>query len=225
MTRWTRFALVLAAGASLWPGCGPDAGSVTPFTPISAGPPASTLAQAPPTASLSGIWVGNRPADGMVLSFSGCGACAGAPSSSAADVALNISDSSHALSGSATLTVREASTVGCPAQPECSHGPVGEVTAAGVIGSVGVGGRVTMQWTASMRNGGPDPMPVLFTLEGTVSANRMSGAVILAGAGVPGGRADGTWSVDLQQAQSRDGHSFESRSFGRTRPAAPSSLQ
>jgi hypothetical protein len=184
MTRPARSALVLAACAALWPACGPIPGSGTPFTATSAGP-ASTLAPNASLASLSGIWVGHRPAEGMVFSIPGCGACAGAPPFNAADVALNVSDSSHALSGSAILTVREG-------------GPIGLVIPASVTGSVGPGGRVTMQWNASLDEGGQEPTSVLFALEGAVSANRMAGTVIVTGGGVPAGTADGTWSVALQ---------------------------
>jgi hypothetical protein len=180
MTRPARFAVVLATCAPLWPACGPGGGSGTLPTPL-VGPPSSTLApNGPPTASLSGIWAGKPPAAGMVVSVSGCGACSGAPFS-AADVVLNISDSSHSLSGSATLTVREGGTIG-------------EVIPASVTGSVGLAGRVTMQWNATTENGGPAPV-ALFVLEGVVSASRMSGTVILTGGGVS---ADGTWSVTLQ---------------------------
>lgn len=194
-----RVALGFATCVALWPACGPGTGSGTPFTPTLAGPPASTLApDAPPTASLSGIWVGKRPGDGMVVGFSGCGACGDTPSFNAADVALNVSDSSHTLSGNATLTVREAPPVGCPAEPDCSHGQVGEVIPASVTGTVGAGGHVTMQWTASFGVGGQVPTPVVFDLAGTVFSNRMSGTVVVTGGAVPGGSAKGTWSVNLQ---------------------------
>jgi hypothetical protein len=195
MTGPARLALVLVGCAALWPACGPG----TPFTPTLVGPPASTLApNASPTASLSGIWVGNRPGDGMILSFSGCGDCTDVPLFAAADVALNVSDSSHALSGSATLTVREAPPAGCPAEPDCSHGRVGEVIPASVTGTVGAGGHVTMQWTATLGGGGQVPAPILFDLEGAVFSNRMSGTATVTGPAVPGGSATGTWSVNLQ---------------------------
>ena len=177
MTRPARFAVVLATCAALGPACGPGRGSGTLPTPL-VGPPATTLApNGSPTASLSGIWAGKPPAAGMVVSVSGCGAWSGAPFS-AADVVLNISDSSHSLSGNATLTVREG-------------GSIGEVIPASVTGSVGLAGRVTMQWKPTTENA-----PIaLFVLEGVVSANRMSGTVILTEGGVA---ADGTWSVTLQ---------------------------
>ena len=179
MTRPARFAVVLATCAALWPACGPGRGSGTLPTPL-VGPPASTLApNGSPTASLSGIWAGKPPAAGMVVGVSGCGACSGAPFSTA-DVVLNISDSSHSLSGNATLTVREGGTIG-------------EVIPASVTGSVGLAGRVTMQWKPTTENGGP--APIALVLEGVVSANRMSGTLILTEGGVS---ADGTWSVTLQ---------------------------
>ena len=177
MTRPARFAVVLATCAALGPACGPGRGSGTLPTPL-VGPPATTLApNGSPTASLSGIWAGKPPAAGMVVSVSGCGACSGAPFSTA-DVVLNISDSSHSLSGNATLTVREG-------------GSIGEVIPASVTGSVGLAGRVTMQWKPTTENA-----PIaLFVLEGVVSANRMSGTLILTDGSVS---ADGTWSVTLQ---------------------------
>ena len=163
-------------------GGSPGASFTTPAT--------MPLSNTSPTASLSGTWVGVRPSEGMALSFSGCGACPDTPSFSAGDVILNISDSNHALSGNATVTIAEASVAGCPAEPDCNLGPVGEVIPASVTGAVTAGGRVTMRWEA--------PTAAVFTLEGTVSANRMSGTVILTGPAVPGGSANGTWSVRLR---------------------------
>jgi hypothetical protein len=101
------------------------------------------------------------------------------------------------LSGNATVTVTEAPPAGCPAEPECDHGPVGDVIAASVVGSVGSGGRVTMHWEATVPGGGA-PALMMFALQGTVSANRMSGTVVLTGGGVAGASATGTWSVNLR---------------------------
>jgi hypothetical protein len=143
--------------------------------------PTVPLTNTSPTASLSGLWVGVRPGDGIALDFSGCGTCAGTPPLSAGDVVLNISDSNHALSGNATVTSAD-----------------GEAIPASVTGAVTPGARVTMRWEATLGGGEQSPTAAVFTLEGTVSANRMSGTVILTGPAVPGGSADGTWSVRLR---------------------------
>jgi hypothetical protein len=139
------------------------------------------LTNTSPIASLSGMWVGVRPGDGIALDFSRCGTCAGTPPLSAGDVILTISDSNHALSGNATVTTAD-----------------GEVIPASVTGAVTAGGRVTMRWEATLGSGGESPTAAVFTLEGTVSANRMSGTLILTGPAVSGGTADGTWSVRLR---------------------------
>ena len=181
-----RVTLALATCVALWPACGPGTRSGSPHTPTVVGPPSSMLApNASLTASLSGIWVGNRPANGMVVTLSGCGACTETLWFNAADLVMTVSDSSHALSGNATLTVRDG-------------GVSGEVVPVSVTGSVGPGGHVTMQWSASTKNGGQAPTPALFALEGSVSANRMSGTLTLTGGGISAGSAVGTWSVNLQ---------------------------
>jgi hypothetical protein len=182
MSHPSRLVCGLIAWAWLSTACGAGAPGPSLGTPA-AGPP---LSNAAPAASLSGTWIGSRPDDGMVMNFAGCGACGDTTSSSAGNVVLNVSDSNHALSGIATWTVRESPPSGWA---------VGEVISASVTGSVRAGGRVSMRWDATVGDG---PTPALFILEGSVSANTMSGTVVLTGGGVPGGSASGTWSVKLQ---------------------------
>jgi len=188
--RWPRLVSALLVGATAaWTACGPDSTDATPTS--AAAPPPTTLARS--AGSLSGNWTGTSPGDGMTLDLPGCGGCAGSSSLAALDVLLNISDTSHSLTGNATLTVRQA-----PAQcPAAAHCPLraGDVIPASVTGSVGVGARVTMQWTAAI--GGPAPTTLVLDLEGVVAANHMSGTVSSPG----GASATGTWSISLRQEQ------------------------
>lgn len=171
------------AGALLLLACS----APTPPTALTAaaGPPVTQ--PGPRTASLSGTWIGNRPQDGLLLEFAACGACA--PPSRAVDVVVHMSDSDGALSGIATLTIREAPSAGCLAEPGCSPPAVGEVLTASVTGSVSAGGAVSMRWAAA---------PVTLDLQGAVFANRMSGTVVPADTSAPGGAAGGTWSITLR---------------------------
>jgi hypothetical protein len=182
LSRPSRFASGLVACAWLSTACGAGTPGPSSGTPA-AGPP---LSNAAPAASLSGTWIGSRPDDGMLMSFAGCGACGDAPSLSAGDLVLNVSDSNHALSGIATWTVREYPPSGWA---------VGEVISASVTGAVRAGGRVSMRWDATVGDG---PTSALFILEGSVRADTMSGTVVLTGGDVPGGSASGTWSARLQ---------------------------
>ena len=143
--------------------------------------PTMPLTDTSPTASLSGSWVGVHPDDGIALDFSGCGTCAGTPPLSAGDIILTMSNSGHALSGNATVATVD-----------------GEVIPASVTGAVTIGGHVDMRWEATLGSGAESPTAAVFTLAGTVAANRMSGTVILSGPAVPGGSASGTWSVRLR---------------------------
>jgi hypothetical protein len=176
---WEAGVLLCAAAAIAGTSCGGTAGG-SPGSSLTARPTVP-LTNTSPTASLSGMWVGARPGDGIALDFSACGTCAGTPPLSAGDVVLTISDSDHALSGNATVATAD-----------------GEVIPTSVTGAVTAGARVTMRWEATLGSGGQSPTAAVFTLEGTVSANRMSGTVILTGPAVPGGSADGTWSVRLR---------------------------
>ena len=159
------------------------------------GPPPTTLPAPPPTtlpaptpppaASLTGTWIGNRPGDGMVLTWSFCSdLCPNTPISAGLDMLLNLSQSGSTLSGNLVLTVREASPVGCPADPNCTKGPIGEVTPFSVTGTVS-GTSVTLQLV-----GEPG------ILNGTVTGNRMTGS--LTGTANNGASITGTWSVNLQ---------------------------
>lgn len=176
---WTAGVFICATAAIAGTSCDGAAG----------GRPGSSLTMHPtvplmntsPTASLSGMWVGVRPGDGIALDFSSCGSCAGTPPLGAGDIVLNISDSNHALSGNVTVATED-----------------GAVIPASVTGVVTAGARVRMRWEATLGSGGPSPTAAVFTLEGTVAANRMSGTVILTGPAVPGGSGDGTWSVHLR---------------------------
>ncbi len=174
---WAAGVLLCAASAIAGTACDGTAGG-SPGSSITTRPTVP-LTNTSPTASLSGMWVGVRPGDGLALDFSGCGACAGTPPLSAGDVILNISDSNHALSGNATVTAAD-----------------GEVIPASVTGAVTAGARVAMRWEATL--GGDSPTPGVFNLEGLVSANRMSGTLTLTGPAVSGGSANGTWSVRLR---------------------------
>ena len=189
--RWPRLVSVLFVSATAtWTACGPDASDATSTSP--AVPPPTTMPRS--AGSLSGTWIGTRPGDGMTFAVPGCGACAGASPLTAVDVVLNISDTSHTLTGNASLTVREA-PADCPAGAECLL-RIGDVIPASVTGSVRVGARVAMQWTATV--GGPAPTTLVLDLEGVVAANRMSGTVTSPGGGASGGSAPGTWSIGLR---------------------------
>jgi hypothetical protein len=130
----------------------------------------------------------------MTLEVPVCGACAGAASPIAVDIVLSISDTSHALTGNATLSVREAPAQ-CPAGAECPL-RVGDVIPASVTGSVGVGGRVAMQWTAAVE--GPAAAALVLDLEGVVAANHMSGTLTGASGDISGGTVTGAWSIGLR---------------------------
>jgi hypothetical protein len=130
----------------------------------------------------------------MTFDVPGCGACAGASPLTAVDVVMNISDTSHTLTGNASLTVREAPAE-CPAGVDCLP-RIGDVIPASVTGSVGVGARVAMQWTATVA--GPVPTTLVLNLEGVVAANRMSGTVTSPDGGASAGSGAGTWSVRLR---------------------------
>jgi hypothetical protein len=188
-----RFLFLLACGV-LIPACGTSDGmgtSAAPFPTSTAAPPATTMPR--DAGSLSGTWIGSRPGDGMTLDVPGCEACAGASPLTAMDVVMDISDTSHTLTGNASLTVREAPAE-CPAGAACVL-RVGDVIPASVTGSVGVGARVAMQWTATV--GGPAPTMLVLNLVGVVAANRMSGTVTSPGGGASAGSGAGTWSVRL----------------------------
>ena len=170
-----------------------DAQNGPPPTATPGGPPSTVPPSPPPAAAtLTGTWIGNRPTDGGFLTFTGCGLCTNTPTSSGSDVVLNLSQSGSALSGSASLTVKEAPPAGCPAEPNCTQGPIGAVIEATVTGTVS-GTDVMMQWTGQPPGGGGSFTVIL---NGTVSGNRMSGTLNLtATSGYP---ASGTWAVNLQ---------------------------
>jgi hypothetical protein len=166
--------------------------SPPPTTP--AGPP-PTPAPAPtpsPAANLSGTWVGNWPTDGLQMTFVGCGFCTNTPTNQGSDAVLNLSQSGNSLSGDGTGTVRDAPPAGCPAEPNCNWGPVGNVTPFSVAGTVN-GTSVTMQLTGTAPGQGGT---FLIVLSGTVAGNRMSGAATFTSTNSPSG--SGTWSLNLQ---------------------------
>jgi hypothetical protein len=183
---------VIAAGGAAAVVAATSGGSDTPSTPAPpatttpAGPPPTTLPapSPPPAATLTGTWVGNRPGDGMVLTFAGCGGCPNSPNGGASDMVLNLSQSGSALSGNLTLTTRESFPAGCPADPNCTKVVIGEVITYSITGTVS-GTSVTMQFTGASG-----------TMSGTVSGNRMTGN--LTGTSSDGTPITGTWSVNLQ---------------------------
>ena len=167
-----------------------DEGSSAPQGPPATTPPGApptSMPTPPPVASLSGTWIGNRPSDGMFLTFGGCGLC-NTPNSAGFDMLLNLSQSGSTLSGNLVLTTREASPAGCPADPNCTKGPIGEVIPFSVTGTVS-GTSVTMQLT----DGGPGNPAIM---SGTATGNRMMGSTT--GTANDGRPITGTWSVNHQ---------------------------
>jgi hypothetical protein len=170
-----------------------EGGSSTPGPPVTTppGPPPTTLPAPtpPPATDLSGTWIGNRPGDGMVLTWSFCSdLCPNTPISSGVDMLLTLSQSGINLSGNLLLTTREAQPAGCAAAPNCTKGGIGEVTPFSVTGTVS-GTSVTMQLT----DGGPGSPAIM---SGTATGNRMTGS--LTGTANNGASITGTWSVNLQ---------------------------
>ena len=157
-----------------------------PPTTLPAPPPTTLPAPTPPpSASLTGTWIGNRPGDGMVLTWSFCSdLCPNTPISAGLDMLLTLSQSGSNLSGNLLLTIREAQPSGCAADPSCTKGPIGEVVSFSMAGTVS-GTSVTLQFVGE---------PAI--LNGTVTGNRMTGS--LTGTANNGASMTGTWSVNLQ---------------------------
>jgi hypothetical protein len=159
-----------------------------PATTPPAGPPTTMPpSPPPPAAGLGGTWTGNRPGDGMVLTFSGCDECPSTPSTSGADMVLNLSQSGSALSGTLFITTQEDSPGSC-ATGSCAGHPIGEVIPFSVTGAVS-GTSVMMQMTGGQSGG-------TLTMNGTVTDNRMIGSVT--GTDEDGILLTGTWAVNLQ---------------------------
>jgi hypothetical protein len=147
-------------------------------------PPAAPTPTPPPATSLSGTWTGNRPGDGWVLTFSGCGGCPNTPTNAGADLVLTLTQSGTSLSGTLVQTTREVQPAGCSADPTCTKAVIGEVITFSMAGTVN-GTSVALQMV-----GAPAAM------SGTVSGNRIAGT--LNGTSNDGSTFTGTWSVNRQ---------------------------
>ena len=182
-----------AAGAVLAASGGDsDTGAPSPPPTTIAGPPPTTPpAPSPPPTTLAGTWAGSWPADGIQLTFNGCGFCTN-PVNQGGDLVMTLTQSGNSLSGTATGTVRDAPPAGCPAEPNCNYGPVGMVSTFPITGTV-TGTTVSMQMLGTAPNQGGT---FTIDLNGTLSGNRMSGNANLNATGFPS--ATGTWSLNRQ---------------------------
>jgi len=188
---------VLAAGgaaAVVAATSGGEGGASTPSPPpttVPAGPPPTTLATPPPPASLTGTWVGNRPADGLDLS-TGCGS--GVQCDCGLDTVLELVQSGDSLSGSVVNTIKENPPTACGdpgPSGACNCGEIGELLSGTVTGGSVSGATVTMQWLVPQDNGSIG----LFVFNGTLAGDRMSGTMMGTG---EQSITSGTWAVNRQ---------------------------